>query len=278
MPEAVLVLLRQPEEAASVLGAALQIAELMGRARINALAIRETVQLAPAGAATLASRSDAVVAAEDMERQRTSALHVSFNRWTAAARECAVEAHWFEAAGDTADLAAQWGRRADLIVTERPRQEDRLARQALRMALFGTDRPILMVPPQPSAAAGPGASFGRRVAIAWSDEKPAVKAVLPALRWLAGAEELHVLVGVRDMSLRLEIPSVLVEHGLKPSLHMLSLRPGPFGQTLLDKAHEISADLLVMGAYAHSPLHELVLGGVTRHMLAHADLPVLMRH
>jgi nucleotide-binding universal stress UspA family protein len=47
---------------------------------------------------------------------------------------------------------------------------------------------------------------------------------------------------------------------------------------LLDKAHDLSADLMVMGAYAHSPLRELVLGGVTRHMLAHADLPVLMRH
>jgi nucleotide-binding universal stress UspA family protein len=36
--------------------------------------------------------------------------------------------------------------------------------------------------------------------------------------------------------------------------------------------------MLVMGAYAHSPLRELILGGVTRYMLDHADLPVLMRH
>ena len=33
-----------------------------------------------------------------------------------------------------------------------------------------------------------------------------------------------------------------------------------------------------MGAYQHSPLREFLLGGVTRHMLAHADLPVLLRH
>jgi nucleotide-binding universal stress UspA family protein len=36
--------------------------------------------------------------------------------------------------------------------------------------------------------------------------------------------------------------------------------------------------MLVMGAYAHSPLREVIFGGVTRYMLDHADLPVLMRH
>jgi nucleotide-binding universal stress UspA family protein len=59
---------------------------------------------------------------------------------------------------------------------------------------------------------------------------------------------------------------------------VLPIGPGPFGQDLLDKARELGADMLVMGAYAHSPLREALLGGVTRHVLAHADLPVLMRH
>jgi len=120
--------------------------------------------------------------------------------------------------------------------------------------------------------------FGRRIAIAWRDEKQALRALLPALRWLASAEQVHVLVGVRDITHAIEVPRVLAEHGLIASLHVLAIHPGPFGQTLLDTAHRLGADLLVMGAYAHSPLRELILGGVTRHMLAHADLPVLMRH
>jgi len=33
-----------------------------------------------------------------------------------------------------------------------------------------------------------------------------------------------------------------------------------------------------MGAYGHSRLRELVLGGVTRRVLLDADLPVLMAH
>lgn len=240
-------------------------------------AARETVQITPAVATTLASRAGALLVAGEDERERVLTLEDSFVCWAATAGRLAAEVHWFETEGGTTDIVAQWGRRADAIVVGRPRREDWLSREALRMALFGTDRPILMVPPT-AAMPEEGAAFGRSIAIAWRDEKPALRAVLPALRWFSGAERMHLLVGVRDTARRVGVPSVLPEHGLTASLHVLPIRPGPFGQTLLDKAHELSADLMVMGAYAHSPLRELVLGGVTRHMLTHADLPVLMRH
>ena len=74
------------------------------------------------------------------------------------------------------------------------------------------------------------------------------------------------------------MPQVLLEHGISAELHVLQIGPEPFGQTLLNAVHQLSADMLVMGAYAHSPLRELILGGVTRYLLEHADLPVLMRH
>jgi nucleotide-binding universal stress UspA family protein len=116
------------------------------------------------------------------------------------------------------------------------------------------------------------------VAIAWRDEKRATRAVIPALRCLGAAEQVHVLMGVRPNAAPPEVPRILREHGIVPGLHLLPVGPEPFGQVLLEKAHQLSADLLVMGAYAHSPLRELIMGGVTRYMLAHADLPVLMRH
>jgi nucleotide-binding universal stress UspA family protein len=276
MPEAVLVLLRHPEEAGLLLDAAAHLAGIIGSARVNALAIHETIEITPAGGATLADRSEAILAAREKEHQRVRMLERLFDNWTATSEQ-ASNAHWFAAEGSTSDLVAQWGRRADVIVITRPSADDRLDRQAFRMTLFGTDRPVLMVPPT-LAISQAGATFGRRIAIAWRDEKPALRAVLPALRWLAGAEQVHVLIGVRDTSRTFEVPSVMLEHGLTASLHVLAVHPGPFGQKLLDKAHRLGADLLVMGAYAHSPLRELILGGVTRHMLAHADLPVLMRH
>jgi nucleotide-binding universal stress UspA family protein len=74
------------------------------------------------------------------------------------------------------------------------------------------------------------------------------------------------------------LPQILIDHGIRAELHVLPIGPGAFGQVLLENAHQLGADMLVMGAYAHSPLREALLGGVTRYMLAHADLPVLMRH
>jgi nucleotide-binding universal stress UspA family protein len=48
--------------------------------------------------------------------------------------------------------------------------------------------------------------------------------------------------------------------------------------TLLAQVAELDADLLVMGAYGHSRLHEMILGGVTRDILRNANVPVLMAH
>ena len=58
---------------------------------------------------------------------------------------------------------------------------------------------------------------------------------------------------------------------------MASDRRG-IGEIILAQAAEEAADLLVMGGYGHSRLREMMLGGVTRHMLEHATLPVLLSH
>jgi nucleotide-binding universal stress UspA family protein len=276
MSEAILVVLRHPDEARSLLDTAARLAETMGGARVNTLAVCETVTLAPSFATTLADRGAALLDATEEERERVVALRRLCDAWTACAVRPSTDLHWFEAEGHTADIVAQWGRRADVIVAGRPSAGDWLGQQAFKAALLGTDRPILMVPPEPaSPQMRPG--FGRSIAIAWRQETQTLRAVLPALRWLTNAEEMHVLVG-RDIAQSPELPAVLQERGLRASLHVLSPRRGPFGQTLLDVVRDLAADLLVMGAYVQSPLRSLVFGGVTRHMLAAADLPVLMRH
>ena len=48
------------------------------------------------------------------------------------------------------------------------------------------------------------------------------------------------------------------------------------GAGLLAAAKEFGCDLLVMGAYSHSRLRQLILGGVTRHVLEHATVPLMM--
>lgn len=48
--------------------------------------------------------------------------------------------------------------------------------------------------------------------------------------------------------------------------------------TILSRLSDNKADLLVMGAYGHWRMRELVLGGVTQHVLRHTEVPVLMSH
>ena len=47
---------------------------------------------------------------------------------------------------------------------------------------------------------------------------------------------------------------------------------------LMDTYRKSRSDLLIMGAYSHSHFRELVFGGVTRHMLQKANIPVIMQH
>jgi nucleotide-binding universal stress UspA family protein len=47
---------------------------------------------------------------------------------------------------------------------------------------------------------------------------------------------------------------------------------------LLSRAADLGADLLVIGAYGHSRVRELLLGGATRSILRSMTLPVLMSH
>ncbi|WP_135465621.1 universal stress protein [Crenalkalicoccus roseus] len=268
----VLVLLERPDRADSLLAAAGRLAELLGGARIDALAVRvppETTIL-PSEEVMTREHHDRIVA---REQARMAALRRSFEPWALRVSAGGMPASWCEVEGLADAVVEEWGRAADVLVLPRPDEHDGPeARQAIHAALFRTDRPGLLVPP---GFTGP---FGRRVAIAWREDRCATRAVLSALRCRLPPEAVHVITGLRAGAPPPRIPAILEEHEVEAELHVLPIGPGVFGEALLAKAHALGADMLVMGAYLHSPLRELVLGGVTRWMLAHADLPVLMRH
>jgi nucleotide-binding universal stress UspA family protein len=270
MTDVILVVLERPEAAARLLSAAECLAVLAGGARVNVLAVRTPPGYA--GMTAEASFGEMLTSLITLEDERIAALEAAFRHWTAGTTVAPLTAHWSSVEG-LADLLVDEGRRADFVVAARPTRDDNEpTRRAFQAVLFKTDRPVLVVPP------GGETAFGRRAAIAWRDDSRAAKAVLPALRCLGSAEQVHVLAGVRQGASQPTIPQILLDHGVEAELHVLPIGPGAFGQSLLVKAHDLGADLLVMGAYAHSPLREALLGGVTRYMLAHADLPVLMRH
>jgi nucleotide-binding universal stress UspA family protein len=141
-------------------------------------------------------------------------------------------------------------------------------------ALFDTGRPVLVVP-QGSAPE----TFGQNVVVAWRDDSRTLNAVLGALRWLSGASETHVIAGTRRWESTPELPAIFAEHDVDAQLHVLPMAgQRGFGEALLARAHELGADVIVLGAFAHPMLFGPLLGSVTKHMLANADMPVLMRY
>ncbi len=250
MAEVILVVLQRTAAAPALLTAAERLAELAGGAHLSVLA----------------------AAAESIPQ-----LRAAFARWQARPRPEPLPVRWHEAPGEPEAAIVARGSRADLIVAARPRDDDSPAVQVgFRAALLQSDRPVLVVPPE-DVFRDALRTFGRRVAIAWREDVHTTRVVLPALRYVAAAEAVFVLAGMRPGRPIPAMPALLAERRVAAEMHLLPIGPGGLGEDLIDKVHELHADLLVMGAFAHTRLHDLVYGGVTRHVLACADLPVLMR-
>jgi nucleotide-binding universal stress UspA family protein len=272
MTDVILVVLARRETALAVLSAAEQLAALAGAASVIALAVEPPSVAEPLVAETLIAEAADAAELRRRERTRIAALEASFDAWATAARQRGLLAQWRRTEGAADAVVEQLGRRSDIIVSARPAaDDDPQTRAGFRAAVLHSERPVLVVPP------GHAGRFGRTVAIAWRDDGRAAKAVIPALRLLAGAAQIHVLQGTREAERQLPLPAAFGDHGIAAEMHVLPIE-GVFGRVLLEKAHALGSDMLVMGAYAHHPLREIIFGGVTRYMLEHADLPVLMRH
>ena len=181
---------------------------------------------------------------------------------------------WIEETGREDEVTAQRGRLADLIVIARPTPDmDVTSRMTLNAAIRETGRPVLVVPPEPPR------SLGRKVAVAWNGSAEAARAVRLAMDVISRAEEVAVLTveGERTSSARAtEFAAYLAWHGITAQIRTLEFAERFAGEKLLKACGDMGADLLVMGAYTQSRVRQLILGGVTRHVLEVAELPVVM--
>ena len=194
-----------------------------------------------------------------------------------------VETEWRAVAeGWEADPALH-ARYADLtILGQRDPGNDDMAliRPYPERVTLASGRPILVVP-----YAGHFASVGRRVLVAWNASREAARAVADAMPLLASADSVAVMAvdpqpgpnGHGDLP-GADIALHLARHGVKAQIERTVSAEVPIGEVLLSRAADLGADLLVMGAYGHSRLRELLLGGATRSILASMTIPVLMSH
>lgn len=271
MSNVILALLTRTETAPAVLEAAGRLAVLLGGARFEVLVMRVLpISTILVTEEVLTKEQERKI--RDHEHERAEALHRVFETW--AAKHGGVNApRWIDEEGIAEALVKKWGERADYIVVGQPAAHGSQAEHdTLHAALFASERPVLMVPAQTKP------EFGKTVAVAWRDDKFTLHAVMEALHCIPQTATIHVLMGRREGAPPPQIPDVLAEHGMTVTGHELPVGKNVFGAQLLATAHELNADLLVMGAFVHSSWRNLLFGGVTKHMLAHADIPVLMRH
>ncbi len=135
--------------------------------------------------------------------------------------------------------------------------------------------PVLMLPRKHS-----GPVVATRPLVAWKSTAQALRAVREALPFLQAAEKTMLLtVGGKEGELPgTEISSMLDRHGVRIEIHNDDRDDRHAGDVILAEAQKLGCDLVVMGAYGHSRLRELVLGGATREVFNHAELPLLVAH
>ena len=213
MSGVILTVLDHPVAAAGLLTASLRLAALSGADRINALVVRMPPEASISQSEEILSEQrEAELRAA--EATRATAVRTAFDAWVQAAQQAGDDAEWIDIDGIPELLVEERGKRADFLVIERPARHDYgTSWQALRAALFATDRPVLVVPTNFSG------DFGRRIAIAWRDDERATKAALAGLRCLAYVERVFVLAGTRTSSAPPSMPAILAEHGIDAELH-----------------------------------------------------------
>ncbi|MBF0354693.1 MAG: universal stress protein [Alphaproteobacteria bacterium] len=186
-----------------------------------------------------------------------------------------LSASFLEETGLDEELVARRGRLADMILVARPEGEtDLSAITMLNAALFETGRPVLMT-------GHPMTQLGRRIALAWNGSAQAARALAAALPLLTReGVAVALLVGEEEgrAAYGRSVMEYLAWHGVVAELHVFAARGGQTGETLLQEMEKFKADLLVMGAYTHSRLRQLIMGGVTRHVVADCPVPVLFAH
>ena len=172
------------------------------------------------------------------------------------------------------------GMQADLIIAGQTPTDgfDSFEPEFVEHVIMDAGRPVLVIPHE-----GSFPSVGTNVLVAWNSSAEAARAASDAIPILQQADQTTVVWINADEFKGGNLPGSELAQML--SRHKVNVTSEPFhtgkwdiGDALLTKANDLGADLLVSGAYGHSRLREYLFGGVTRHLLDHMTVPVLMAH
>jgi len=218
------------------------------------------------------------------ERQREDRCATLQHHFHAALTRNQIEGRWIATTGYANDVMPPYARLADLVVagqTDLDDPESFVAEQFIENLVMAAGRPVLVVP-----SSGSFTECGMHILIAWDGSREATRAVHDALPFLSHARKVTLITvnAERDAPDCPRIPGAdiavtLARHGVKVEVREVAAeRDTPVGDVLLSQASDLDCDMIVMGAYAHTRLRELVMGGATRTLLRSMTVPVLFSH
>lgn len=217
-------------------------------------------------------------------------LNDMLERRRAAAEEAAREFHakvdaerytarseWRVTLSDGLRALEEGAKCADLVIAGQPCSDEADAgvpawfSEELAMSAA---RPVLYVP-----YAGRFDDCGRRVLVPWNGSREAARALADAIPFLRRAEATEVVTFDDDSDVPdAGIGAHLARHDVRTSVAVRPTGGIGVGPAILSRAADTGSDLIVMGAYSHSRVRELVLGGATRAVFKSMTVPTLMSH
>ena len=193
-------------------------------------------------------------------------------------KDCSTE--WRCVSGIVDQQIIEHARYSDLVVISQAQEFGLLSGDAAvdYSVILESGRPVLIIPRD-----GEVSSLGRRILIGWNGSKEVVRAVNDGLPLLKNADTVTIgNVGDGspddDEEGEARIYRYLKKQGVNVQFEQLAAAGAKTGAALLAKAADVDADMMLMGAYGHSRLREVVFGGVTQTILEQTTIPVLMSH
>jgi hypothetical protein len=184
-----------------------------------------------------------------------------------------VSASWCEEEGPSMECLMRKARHCDFVVMGRQTKPNGLRSDCLEQLLLGCGRPIIVAPRQP-----PTTLIGTTM-VCWRESAEAARAVAAAMPYLTRSRRVLLvsIAGASDNGAA-DLAEYLGWCGISPEVRHINRKSGATAELLASTAQEVSADLLVMGAYEHSRMLEIIFGGCTQAFIRSADATVLFAH
>ncbi|MGF1563626.1 MAG: universal stress protein [Geminicoccaceae bacterium] len=188
---------------------------------------------------------------------------------------------WLSLEGDPGRLVTTQARACDLVILSKPRRpdlDDWFASGSVERVILNAGVPALVVPVSKTVDA-----FGARVLLGWNGSRECRRALTEGLPLMHLADQVGLLaIDADDQDGELPTAHLMVDRlrqrGIKAEAVLVASEGLPVEEVILSQVNEYVADSLILGAYSHSRLRELVLGGVSRRMLSDPPVPVLLAY